>query len=393
MSAASRPLVKVYNGSKSVEQVNMPAVFASPIRMDIVQFVHTNMNKNRRQAYGVTKLAGEQTSAESWGTGRAVARIPRVAGGGTHRSGQGAFGNMCRGGRMFNPNKVWRKWHRKINVNQKRFAVASALAASAITALVMGRGHHVAGLPEIPLVVANEAIQGVSKTKEAVALFKKLRVYEDVERVIASRQVRSGSGKTRDRRYVQARGPLVIYNTAGPLLQACRNIPGVELCNVENLNLLQLAPGGHLGRFIVWTKDAFERLDSIWGTQSSFSKEKKNYHLPRPVMSNADLDRLLRSKEIRAVVRPSKGRKAPFHPRKRNPLKNLGAMIKLNPAVVAQKRRAILTAQKNIKAKAATKAANKAAAAKDTKGKPQAKKTTTKKIPSNKAYKNLLTSF
>jgi len=26
-------------------------------------------------------------SAESWGTGRAVARIPRVGGSGTHRSG------------------------------------------------------------------------------------------------------------------------------------------------------------------------------------------------------------------------------------------------------------------------------------------------------------------
>lgn len=37
---------------------------------------------------------GHQTSAESWGTGRAVARIPRVRGGGTHRSGQGAFGNV-----------------------------------------------------------------------------------------------------------------------------------------------------------------------------------------------------------------------------------------------------------------------------------------------------------
>ena len=38
--------------------------------------------------------AGHQTSAESWGTGRAVARIPRVRGGGTHRSGQAAFGNV-----------------------------------------------------------------------------------------------------------------------------------------------------------------------------------------------------------------------------------------------------------------------------------------------------------
>ena len=61
-----------------------------------------------------------QTSAESWGTGRAVSRIPRVPGGGTHRAGQGAFGNMCRGGRMFAPTKTWRRWHRKVNVNEKR---------------------------------------------------------------------------------------------------------------------------------------------------------------------------------------------------------------------------------------------------------------------------------
>jgi hypothetical protein len=51
--------------------------------------------------------------------GRAVARIPRVSGGGTHRAGQAAFGNMCRAGRMFAPTKVWRKWHVKINQGQK----------------------------------------------------------------------------------------------------------------------------------------------------------------------------------------------------------------------------------------------------------------------------------
>lgn len=75
-------------------QVTMPAVFKAPIRQDIVNFVHTNMAKNKRQPYAVSRKAGHQTSAESWGTGRAVARIPRVRGGGTHRSGQGAFGNV-----------------------------------------------------------------------------------------------------------------------------------------------------------------------------------------------------------------------------------------------------------------------------------------------------------
>jgi len=59
-------------------------------------------------------------SAESWGTGRAVARIPRVSGSGTHRAGQGAFGNQCRKGRMFAPLKTWRRWHRKVNLKQKK---------------------------------------------------------------------------------------------------------------------------------------------------------------------------------------------------------------------------------------------------------------------------------
>ena len=71
-----------------------------------VRSVHTGIAKNNRQPYAVKFEAGMQTAAESWGTGRAVSRIPRVPGGGTHRAGQGAFGNMCRGGRMFAPTKV-----------------------------------------------------------------------------------------------------------------------------------------------------------------------------------------------------------------------------------------------------------------------------------------------
>lgn len=66
----------------------LPAVFKAPIRPDVVRFVHTNISKSNRQPYAVSSKAGHQTSAESWGTGRAVARIPRVSGGGTHRAGQ-----------------------------------------------------------------------------------------------------------------------------------------------------------------------------------------------------------------------------------------------------------------------------------------------------------------
>jgi large subunit ribosomal protein L4e len=90
---AARPLISVFSlkGEKSGE-TTLPAVLTAPLRPDIVQFVHTNMNKNHRQAYAVNIRAGKQVVAESWGTGRAVARIPRVGGGGTSRSGQGAYG-------------------------------------------------------------------------------------------------------------------------------------------------------------------------------------------------------------------------------------------------------------------------------------------------------------
>ncbi len=142
--AAARPLATVQSlDGDATEQVALPAVFTAPIRPDIVRSVHTGMAKNARQPYAVAFEAGMQTAASSWGTGRAVSRIPRVPGGGTHRAGQGAFGNMCRGGRMFAPTKVWRRWHRKININQKRYAVVSALAASALPSLVMARGHRI----------------------------------------------------------------------------------------------------------------------------------------------------------------------------------------------------------------------------------------------------------
>ncbi|KAI6874989.1 hypothetical protein KC318_g18390, partial [Hortaea werneckii] len=105
----SRPTVTVYgaDGSATKDSAPLPNVFKAPIRPDIVQSVHTGMAKNKRQPYAVSEKAGHQTSAESWGTGRAVARIPRVSGGGTHRAGQAAFGNQCRSGRMFAPTKVW----------------------------------------------------------------------------------------------------------------------------------------------------------------------------------------------------------------------------------------------------------------------------------------------
>jgi len=325
----------------------LPSVFSSPIRLDVVRFVFTNMNKNRRQAYAVANWAGHQTAAESWGTGRAVARIPRVPGSGTSRSGQGAFGNMCRKGRMFAPTKTWRKWHRKISKGQRRFATCSALAATSVPSLVLARGHRIEQVPEIPFVVSNEDIDGIAKTKEAVAFLKSFQLYDDIERVKESHKIRKGSGKSRNRRHVERKGPLLVYFKEDNTVPfAFRNIPGIELCHVSRLNLLQLAPGGHLGRFIIWTEDAFDKLDQIYGTFTSQSTHKKGFTLPHSIMTNTDLSRIINSDEIQSQLRPQKTQ-IKFTTRKKNPLRNFGALVKLNPYALTQRRRAILQSERS----------------------------------------------
>jgi len=356
---AARPQVTVFSsedGSKKSSTVALPGVFLAPIRDDIVSFVHTNMRKNKRQPYAVADNAGGQTSAISWGTGRAVARIPRVSGGGTGRSGQGAYGNMCRGGRMFAPTKVWRHWHRRINQNQRRFATASAIAATALPALVQARGHRVAHIAEIPVVV-DDGIEKFQKTKDAVRLLKQLGVYTDVQKSAASRKIRSGQGKLRNRRHVQRRGPLIVFNKDEGIHKAFRNLPGVNLVRVDGLNLLQLAPGSHLGRLIVWSQSAFKRLDSLFGTHRVPSAEKNGYNLPRSTVTIADLARLLKSNEIQSVIRPRIARPQKAGP-KHNPLTNIDALVKLNPYAATFKRLRTLASTKT-----ATKAAPKAAKA------------------------------
>lgn len=345
---AARPLASVYSGAdgKIVSEIRLPAVLNAPVRLDIVQHVHRDIAKNKRQAYAVSTAAGHQTSAESWGTGRAVARIPRVAGGGTHRAGQGAFGNMCRGGRMFAPTKTYRRWHRKVNKNQKRYAIVSALSASATTALVFARGHRIEQIPEVPLIVSNETILDIEKTAQAVKLLKTLNAYADVERVKDTRKIRAGKGKLRNRRYVQRRGPLIIYHKKNaPMSKAFRNIPGVDLLEVSRLNLLLLAPGGHIGRFIIWTKGAIDQLDRLYGNYKKPATEKVNYRLPWAKVVNSDLARVINSDEIQSVIRGKRQQKRV--PRKKNPLKNIGVLTRLNPYAKSARRVALRQAKRN----------------------------------------------
>lgn len=263
---------------------------------------------------------------------------------------------------MFAPTKTWRKWHVKVNQNQRRFATVSALAATALPSLVLARGHRIEEIEEVPLVVSSAA-ESFVKTKEAVALLKSLKAYSDVVKVSNSRKLRAGKGKLRNRRHRQRRGPLIVYNEDKGIVKAFRNLPGVEVVNVQRLNVLQLAPGGHVGRFVIWTEGAFAALDDVFGTFDKAAVYKKDYlcvsvslpsffffflpyfavgtdcftsvgftSLPTAKISNPDVTRLINSTEIQSVVRAAnpKIQKRPWTQHK-NPLRNKGVLFRLNP--------------------------------------------------------------
>ncbi|VAH09747.1 unnamed protein product [Triticum turgidum subsp. durum] len=300
MATTARPLVsvKALDGDMPTDAagVPMPHVMKAPIRPDVITFVHRLVSCNSRQPYAVSRKAGHQTSAESWGTGRAVSRIPRVGGGGTHRSGQGAFGNMCRGGRMFAPTRIWRKWHRRVNIRLRRVAVASALAATAVPAIVTARGHRIESVPEFPLVVSDSA-EGIEKTSQAVKVLKQLGAYADADKAKDSVGIRPGKGKMRNRRYINRKGPLIVY-----------------------------------------------------GSFEASSSKKKGFVLPRPKMTNADLGRLINSDEVQSVVKPI-NKEVKRREARKNPLKNAAAVLKLNPYFGTARRMAVLAEAARVKAR------------------------------------------
>lgn len=220
----------------------------------------------------------------------------------------------------------------------RRYATASAIAASAVPALLLARGHRISTVAEIPLVISSKAFEGAAllKTSAAAALLKAIGAGPDIVKVQKSRKLRAGKGKMRGRRHRQRRGPLVIYNSetdGRELVRAFRNIPGVDTCSVHALNLLQLAPGGHLGRFIIWTSAAFEALDEIYGTTTHPSALKKDFLLPSNIVSNADITRLINSSEIQSVLREPRGHATMKRTavQKKNPLRNKQIMLRLNP--------------------------------------------------------------
>ena len=252
----SVPVFNLENEKKG--DVGLPKIFGTPLRPSVIKKAVLFQQSHRFQPQGRDPRAGKRTSAESWGTGRGMSRVPRQKG-----SSRAAFGVSIVGGHAAFPPKSEKIIRKEINKKERRLAIRSGIAATANREVVANRGHMVETVSQLPLIVDDE-MQSLTKTREVKELFIKLGVWPDVERA-DRKKIRAGRGKTRGRKKKEGKGPLVVISEDLGIVKAAGNLPGVDIVNVGNLNAELLAPGAHPGRLVVWTESAFNALDELWG--------------------------------------------------------------------------------------------------------------------------------
>jgi len=245
---------------KSVGKIELPIIFATPIRPDVIKRAVLAIQSSNIQPQGRDPMAGKRTTAESRGTGSGIARVPRIKGG----SGKAAFAPGTVHGRAGHPPTSEKRILKHISKKEKRLALRSAIAATASKELVVARGHAVEDVPEIPLIVTNDW-EKLKKTKDVEAALTQLGILSDIYRVRESRKVRAGKGKFRGRKMKQAVGPILVVAEDKGIGEAAQNIPGVDVVEVSNLNAEDLAPGTHPGRLAIWTNGAIEELQALHG--------------------------------------------------------------------------------------------------------------------------------
>jgi len=242
-------------------QIELPPVFEEEYRPDLIKRAVLSAQANRLQPYGPHFYAGMNTSAQSWGPGHGVSRVPRL------KNGRKAAGiPMAVGGRRSHAPQPDADKTEKINIKERRKAIRSAIAATTCTELVLARGHKFSR--ELP-VVAQTEIETLNKTSDVKKFLIAAGLWDDVERAKLGRNIRAGKGKMRGRKYKNRKSLLIVAASDQGLGKAARNLPGVDFITVEKLNAELLAPGTHAGRLTIWTESSIQKL------REKNSQEKK----------------------------------------------------------------------------------------------------------------------
>jgi large subunit ribosomal protein L4e len=242
--------IKTIEGGVS-RNIDLPVMFSEEYRPDLIKKAVMALQSTRRQPHGTYPYAGICSSAVGWGSGRGASHVPRIKNG-----SRAAKVPQAKGGREAHPPVVAKVLVKQINQKEKQKAFRSAIAASVQEELVRKRGHLFEGA--VP-VVLEDKFETLSRTQDVISALTAAGVFQDVERAKESRKVRAGRGKMRGRRYKQRKSLLIV--TSGSPLRSARNLAGVDVVTIDQLNVEHLAPGMQAGRLTVWTESALTRLE------------------------------------------------------------------------------------------------------------------------------------
>jgi len=252
-------------GTKDGE-VELPLVFSTPFRRELIHKAFTNLNSHKFQPQGRHPTAGQDVVADSNDppTGQGVSRVARMSGGGGGRQGQGGEVASTRGGRQAHPPIVEKVIYKKLNKKENKLALCSAIAATASKNLVESRGHKIEGIESFPIIVSDD-IEAISKASEISKVLDSLKLSQDVKR-LQSRKPRSGKPSLRGRSKKVGKSVLFVTRDSSNISKATGAFPGVEVRSVKDLSVLDLAPGSDPIRLTVYSKSAIEEIGKIKST-------------------------------------------------------------------------------------------------------------------------------
>lgn len=242
--------------------IEIPDIFKVKPRKDLVRKAKEAFESRNKQVQGRDKRAGLRNTAKGWGTGHGMSRAPRIKGSGFSTARNVGRVPFAVGGRRSHPIKTEKVLPKKINKKSYKLSMISAISSSGDYDWVKSRGHLIDNIPELPLVI-DDKIQTVKKSSAAFKIFSELGLNMELDKSKKSKKIRAGKGKRRGRKYKKNRGVLFVIKDDFGIMKATRNIPGIETVKYENMSINNLAPGGSLGRLILWSQSAFDELNNI----------------------------------------------------------------------------------------------------------------------------------
>ncbi|MFA5953796.1 MAG: 50S ribosomal protein L4 [Candidatus Pacearchaeota archaeon] len=259
---------------KSGKEIELPKFFTEKVREDIIYKILEI--RKIQHPYGSNPSAGNQSSVSgkivhkrhAWKSqyGRGMSRVPRktMSRKGTQFNWVAAGVPNTRGGRRAHPPKaISRILDLKINKKELLLGLKSALSATANEKYLKQKYERLRNkeITKLPLIVESKITE--LKIRELITSFKKILGTELFEVSIQKKEIRSGIGKLRGRKYKKNAGLLLVLGNDEKL-----KTTAFDVKQVKELNILDLAKGKP-GRLTIYTEKAIKDLEN------KFSGEKK----------------------------------------------------------------------------------------------------------------------